>query len=95
MSCKDCEARRKMAREALLSAHIGKAAKHIATGAAEAVGLKEKTGTEELRSTESSWPFSRTKKKPARARKAQYPKEPQDQTLTPAPPENSPYGAGD
>lgn len=48
MSCKDCEARRKMAREALLSAHIGKAAKHIATGAAELAGLKEKTGAKEL-----------------------------------------------
>lgn len=78
MSCPDCEARRKMARDALLDAHIGKAAKHVAIGAAEAVGLKEKTGAEELQSTESSWPFRRAKtKKPARARQAQNT---QDQT---------------
>lgn len=48
MSCKDCEARRKLAREALLKAHIGQAVKHVAVGAAELTGLKEKTGEEEL-----------------------------------------------
>lgn len=56
MSCPDCEARRKMAREALLKAHIGKAAKHVAIGAAELTGLKEKTGTKELASEPKTKP---------------------------------------
>jgi len=46
--CADCEARRKMAREALLSAKLGEAMGHVAKGAAEIVGVKEKTGADEL-----------------------------------------------
>lgn len=45
--CADCEARRKMAREALLSAKLGEALVHVAKGAAEIVGIKEKTGAKE------------------------------------------------
>ena len=56
MSCKDCEARRKLAREALLNAHIGQAVKHVAVGAAELTGLKEKTGTKELASKPKTKP---------------------------------------
>ena len=48
MSCPDCEARRKMAREALLSAKIGEAMTQIAKGAAELVGMKEKSGSDDL-----------------------------------------------
>lgn len=46
--CADCEARRKMARDALLSAKLGEAAGQIVKGAAEIVGLKEKTGVVEF-----------------------------------------------
>lgn len=45
--CADCDARRKMAREALLSAKLGEALGHVAKGAAEIVGIKEKTGVDE------------------------------------------------
>jgi len=37
-----------MAREALLSAKLGEAMGHVAKGAAEIVGVKEKTGADEL-----------------------------------------------
>lgn len=45
--CKDCAARRKMAREALLKASVGEAAKHLIKGAAEAAGLRKKSGDAE------------------------------------------------
>lgn len=45
--CADCEARRKMARDALMSAKLGEALGHVAKGAAEIVGIKEKTGAKE------------------------------------------------
>ncbi len=45
--CPDCEARRKMARDALFKAKVGTAAKHVAVGVVEAVGLKKKTGSAE------------------------------------------------
>lgn len=45
--CKDCAARRKMARDAFLNARMGEAAKHLIKGAAEATGLKKKTGAAE------------------------------------------------
>lgn len=48
MNCEDCIDRSKMARDALLSAKMGEAVTHIAKGAAEAVGLKKKTGSKEL-----------------------------------------------
>lgn len=49
--CPDCEARRKLARDAFLNAKMSEAAGHIAKGAAEAVGLKKKTGVVESRTT--------------------------------------------
>lgn len=48
--CADCEARRKMARDALMSAKLGEALGHVAKGVAEMAGAKEKTGAEELAS---------------------------------------------
>lgn len=45
--CKDCVARARMAREALFSAKIGEALGHAAKGAAEIIGVKEKTGVSE------------------------------------------------
>lgn len=54
--CKDCEARRTLAREAWQKHNFAEALKHVAKGAAEAVGVKEHTGEDELiekRSTES------------------------------------------
>lgn len=47
--CPECEARRKLARDAFLSAKIKEAVGHVAKGAAEAVGLKKKTGVAEAR----------------------------------------------
>ena len=47
--CKDCAARAKMARDALFNAKIGEALGHVAKGAAELVGIKEKTGATELK----------------------------------------------
>lgn len=46
--CADCEARRKMARDAFLNAKIGEALGHAVKGAAEIGGIKPKTGSEEL-----------------------------------------------
>lgn len=60
--CIDCEARRKLARDALYNAKVGQAAKHFAKGVAEAVGLKPKTGRQELQAKQAS-PPARTKSK--------------------------------
>ena len=46
--CKDCAARARMARDALFSAKVGEAVGHLAKGAVELVGIKEKTGEAEL-----------------------------------------------
>lgn len=46
--CTDCEARRKLARDAWVKGKIGEAAGHMAKGAAEMVSLKSKTGGQEL-----------------------------------------------
>lgn len=46
--CTDCEARRKLARDAFLAARLGEAVGLVAKGAAEMVGLKPKTGSEDL-----------------------------------------------
>lgn len=45
--CKDCEARRELARAAFMKAKFREGIKQVAIGAAEAVGLKEKTGLED------------------------------------------------
>lgn len=47
--CPECEARRKLARDAFLNAKIKEAVGHVAKGAAEVVGLKRKTGVAEVR----------------------------------------------
>lgn len=46
--CKDCAARARMARDALFNAKIGEAVGHLAKGAAEMAGIKEKSGEREL-----------------------------------------------
>lgn len=51
--CKDCAARARMARDALFSAKISEALGHIAKGAAELAGIKEKTGEAELKAKSS------------------------------------------
>lgn len=47
--CADCEARRKLARDAWLRASMGEVIAQVATGAAEAFGLKEKSGEADMR----------------------------------------------
>ena len=47
--CKDCAARARMARDALFSAKVGEALAHVAKGAVELAGIKEKTGEAELK----------------------------------------------
>lgn len=47
MSCPECAERRKLAREALFNAHIGKAAAHVVKGAAELAGIKNKSALNE------------------------------------------------
>lgn len=46
--CPDCEARRKLARDALFEAKLRESAGHVIKGAAEMVGLKPKTARQEL-----------------------------------------------
>lgn len=46
--CTDCEARRKLVRDAWVNGKIGEAAGHMAKGAAEMAGLKPKTGGREI-----------------------------------------------
>lgn len=57
--CAECEARRKMARDALLSAKLGESVKQVAIGAAEILGIKEKTGAEELAAKSNAKPRKR------------------------------------
>lgn len=53
MSCKECEERRKLAREALLRSATGEAIAHVAKGAAEMSGLKKKTATADRKKAEA------------------------------------------
>lgn len=46
-TCADCEARRKMARDALYKAKLGEALGHVVKGAAEMTGLVQKTAVSE------------------------------------------------
>lgn len=48
--CPDCAARRQLIRNAFLNAKIAEAIGHVAKGAAEIVGLKEKTGAADIKS---------------------------------------------
>lgn len=61
--CADCEARRKLARDALLNARIGEALGHVAKGAAEIVGIKDKTGVEELSEADPAEPSAKRRKR--------------------------------
>lgn len=47
--CPECEARRKLIRDAWTNDFIARAAGHVLKGAAEIVGLKEKTGVAEVK----------------------------------------------
>lgn len=47
MLCKECENRRKLARDALLRSATGEAVGHVIKGVAEMTGLKKKTATAE------------------------------------------------
>lgn len=51
--CKDCAARRRMIRDAWLNSQLGETAKQAAIGALELVGLKSKTGAEDLAQSET------------------------------------------
>lgn len=64
--CKDCAARAKMARDALFQAKIGEALGHVAKGAAELVGIKEKTGEAELQSKRKVKPSKTTPATPVK-----------------------------
>lgn len=50
--CKDCAARLALVRKAWEQAKIKEAVGHVATGSAELIGLKEKTGEAELEAQE-------------------------------------------
>lgn len=56
MSCKECAARRQLARDALLSAKIKEAIGHVVKGVAEATGFKPKSGLEESGAAGKSTP---------------------------------------
>lgn len=58
--CTDCEARRRLARDALFKAKVGEALGHVAKGVAEAAGWKEKTGVDDLYWTSPSAPRKRS-----------------------------------
>lgn len=61
--CPDCKARRQMARTALLNAAYGQGAAHLLKGAAEALGLKEKTGAAEAEEKAQPKPLALSKPK--------------------------------
>lgn len=60
--CPDCEARQRLARDALYRAKVGEALGHVVKGAAELVGLKEKTGSAELAEEQAPRAERRAKK---------------------------------
>lgn len=56
--CLGCKARRDLVRQAFLRSAYGQTAAHALKGAAEALGLKEKTGEQEVKAqTESVDPI--------------------------------------
>lgn len=59
--CPDCEARRKLARDALFKAKIGEALRHVAKGVTEATGFKQKTGGADLKAGNSKTRNTTTK----------------------------------
>ncbi|MDL5036848.1 hypothetical protein QRD40_10870 [Comamonas sp. Y6] len=60
--CTDCRARQQLARDALYRAKVGEALGHIAKGAAEMAGLKQKTGAAELAEQQAPRSTRRRKK---------------------------------
>lgn len=54
MTCKECSARRQLARDALLRAAVGETVAHVAKGAAEMVGIKKKTASAELKKAKAN-----------------------------------------
>lgn len=60
--CPDCEARRKLVRDAWTNKRLGKAASHLVKGAAEVAGLKKKTGTKEVLTKKSAGAITETAK---------------------------------
>lgn len=48
MACRNCRARSQMLQDAVLEMKLAKAAGHAIKGAAEMLGLKEKTGAAEM-----------------------------------------------
>ena len=64
--CKDCAARAKMARDALFQAKIGEALVHTVKGAAELIGIKEKTGEAELQAKREVKPRKTTPATPVK-----------------------------
>ena len=50
MACRNCRARSQMLQDAVLEMKLAKAAGHAVKGAAEILGLKEKTGAAEMES---------------------------------------------
>lgn len=54
MTCTDCEARQKAARDAFVNWHIAEAVKQLGLGAAEMIGLKDKPNGNEIRSIRGS-----------------------------------------
>lgn len=67
--CLDCEARRTMARNAFYRLQVGETISQLAKGAAEAVGLKEKTGVAESQAQTDDTPAEPAK----RASKTKHP----------------------
>lgn len=59
MTCEDCAARTRLLQDALFRAAVGEAMAHAAKGAAELVGLKEKTGLKEEREKQDAENFQR------------------------------------
>lgn len=51
--CPDCKARRALVREAFMKAKFAEAAVHAAKGAAEAAGLKKKTGVADTKKSQA------------------------------------------
>lgn len=69
--CPDCEARRRMARDAWLNHKMGEAASHVIKGVAEAVGIKPKTGAAELKAARRGRRPKRPEPAPAQTAKTE------------------------
>lgn len=61
--CPECKARREMARAALMRSAFGDAASQVIKGAAEMLGIKEKTGAAEMGEKAKPLALSKPKQK--------------------------------